>query len=262
LEVGHHLGGEQFDGPHNLIVWQPGEAEIAKDVIDTRGLGLFDPLDDNLGSSPEWWKSCMAKVISAFPVVLTVGPMLITGRDVAVLVGGHTYSTVGSFGPQNSGGEIFETDWVILRFVHRWGDVDTLGHRRVKMGMGVAILIHLLPPELDDLWCLAHDVGGSAGDYLYLATGGEFYAGWAGANSLKEWRIRFLQRLGQDQQVVNVGEFAVVRQPFFGPGFYDYVDRLSKTLTALIDIDSDTVELLPLVTSADTEVETPTADDI
>ena len=69
-----------------------------------------------------------------------------------------------------------------------------------------------------------------------------------------------LQRLGQDPQVVHVGEFAVISQPFFGPGFADDIDCLIEPFAALVDVHADAVELLALVAGADPQIEPPTTD--
>ena len=112
------------------------------------------------------------------------------------------------------------------------------------------------------MWGLAHDIGGPAGDDLDLAAGGKVHAGRAGAYRLEYRWMGFLQRLGHHQQVVHVGELAVVGKPLFRPGFDDHVYRFREPLPALLHIHADTVEFLPLVTGADAEVEPSAADDV
>ena len=57
---GHHLGGEQFDGPHHLLVGQSGETEVSEDMVYTRLLRLLNALDDHLGSAAQGRKTGVA----------------------------------------------------------------------------------------------------------------------------------------------------------------------------------------------------------
>ena len=89
LEVRHHLGGEQLDRAHHLVVRQAGEPEVAEDVVDPRVLHLLQPLGDHLRRSPQRRQAGVAHVIPPVPVRLAVGPVFVPLGDVAVLVHGH-----------------------------------------------------------------------------------------------------------------------------------------------------------------------------
>ena len=126
--------------------------------------------------------------------------------------------------------------------------------------MGMAVIVHLFPPSLDNLRGLSQDIGGSAGDDLDLVLGRKIDAGRRGAHSLEQRRMGLLQRLGQYPQVVYVGELAMVGQFLFGPGLLDHIDRLVEPLPTSVDVDAETVELLALVAGTDTQIEASTAD--
>ena len=71
-----------------------------------------------------------------------------------------------------------------------------------------------------------------------------------------------LQRLGQDPEVFNIGELAMVGQSLFGPGLFDDINSLIEPLAAGVDINAETVEFLSLVAGTDAQVEASTADDV
>ena len=68
--------------------------------------------------------------------------------------------------------------------------------------------------------------------------------------------------MGSTQNVVNIGELAVVGEAFLGPGLDHHVDGLVESVTAGVDVNTDAVELLLLVAGADAEVEAAVADDV
>jgi len=80
-------------------VGQAGESEIAKHVVDSGCLGLFQPLNHHLGRSHQRRQAGVARVVAAVPVRLPVGPVLLTRRYVPVLVDGHPNQAVVALGP-------------------------------------------------------------------------------------------------------------------------------------------------------------------
>ena len=106
---------------------------------------------------------------------------------------------------------------------------------------------------------MTEDVGGTAGDDLDLSAGGEVDAGRAGADGLEQRWIWLLHRFGQHPHVVNAGEFAVIGESLFSPGFDDDVDSLLEPFAAGVDVHPHAFELLALVTGADAEVDAAAA---
>ena len=263
LEVGHDVSGKQLDGAHHLLVGQAGEAEVAKDVVDAGFLGLLQPFYHHLRGAPERRQAGVARIVAAVPVALAVGPVLVALGDLAVPVHGHADGRPGGADrPQYPRGEILQLGGVPLRFLHGGGDVDGLGHGRVQVGVLVAVLFHLLAPQLDYLGRLAQDIGGAAGDDLYVAAGGEINAGRAGADGLEQGRVGLLQRLGQHPHVFNIGELPLVGEGFLGPGLDHHVDGFVEPVAAGVNVNAHAVELLLLVTGADAEVEPAVAYDV
>ena len=130
------------------------------------------------------------------------------------------------------------------------------------MGVFVAVLLHLLPPKLNDLGRLAHDVGGPPGNDLNLAAGGKLHAGRAGANGLEQGRVGLLDRLGKHPQIVHVGELSVVGELLLGPGLDHHVHGLVEPFPALVDVHADAFKLLALIAGSDAQVKAPAADDV
>ena len=104
--------------------------------------------------------------------------------------------------------------------------------------------------------------GGAAGDDLYLSAGGEVDAGRAGADRLEQRRMGLLDGLGQNPDIVDVGEIAVVGKCLLGPCLDDDVDGLLEAVAAGVDIDANAFKLLALVAGADTKIEPTATDDV
>jgi len=218
----------------------------------SRWLGIG--IDDQAG---------VADVVAAFAILLAVGPVFVAPGDLAVFVHGHPNGrAVGARRPEDAGGEVLQADGVALGFLHGGSDVDGLGHGRVEVRVGVAVLVHPVAPALDDLGRLAEDVGGPTGDDLDLAAGGEVDAGRAGADGLEQGRIGLLHGLGEHPEVIDVGVLAVVGEAFLGPCLDDDIDGFLEPFAAGVDVDAHAVELLLLITSADAEVDASVADHI
>src|SRR5215470_16916536 len=122
------------------------------------------------------------------------------------------------------------------------------------MGMRMAEFLHLVPPQLEHLRGLAHDVGGSSQDRLNALASSPLDGGGTGANGHVERGVWLLDGLRKYPQVVYVGELTMERQRFLGPRLPHHLRGFTEAGAALVHINAQPIKLLTLIATPDADL--------
>jgi len=199
---------------------QVGKAKSAKNMLNARRLHLLQALDPHLRRAPQGWQAGMAGIVPAFAIALPLGPGFVTFGEAAVFIGRQANRRPRRAGrTQNARGKIFQAHRIVQGLFHGGSHIDTLRHGRLEMGVGIAVGLHLVSPQLQHLGGLAHDVGWPAQDRLDVPTGSPLDRFRTGADGDIEGRMGLLQRFGDDPEVIDLRICAV------GGGSFPYSPR-------------------------------------